>query len=74
MNPLGKTRKVLRLTLVVATLLLAAGAGYDIKISPPMYLESAIVELNLPKAHNAPNDYYKRAPSLIASGEVMVRS
>jgi hypothetical protein len=64
---------VLRLTLVVATLLLAAGAGYDIKISPPMYLESAIVELNLPKAHNAPNDYYKRAPSLIASGEVMVQ-
>ena len=73
MNPLGKPRKVLRLTLVVATLLLAAGAGYDIKISPPMYLESAIVELNLPKAHNAPNDYYKRAPSLIASGEVMVQ-
>ena len=64
---------MLRLTLVVATLLLAAGAGYDIKISPPMYLESAIVELNLPKAHNAPNDYYKRAPSLIASGEVMVQ-
>jgi hypothetical protein len=73
MNPLGKRTKVLRLTLVVATLLLAAGAGYDIKISPPMYLESAIVELNLPKAHNAPNDYYKRAPSLIASGEVMVQ-
>ena len=73
MNPLGKARKVLRLTLVVATLLLAAGAGYDIKISPPMYLESAIVELNLPEAHNAPNDYYKRAPSLIASGEVMVQ-
>ena len=73
MNPLGKPRKALRLTLVVATLLLAAGAGYYIKISPPMYLESAIVELNLPKAHNAPNDYYKRAPSLIASGEVMVQ-
>ena len=41
MNPLGKARKRLRLTLVMATLLLAAGAGYDIEISPPMYLESA---------------------------------
>jgi hypothetical protein len=73
MNPLGKTRKRLRLTLVVATLLLAAGAGYDIKISPPLYLEGATVELSLPKAQNAPNAYYMFAPSLIASGEVMVQ-
>ena len=73
MNPLGKARKRLRLTLVVATLLLAAGAGYDIAISPPMYLESATVELSLPKAQNAPNAYYMFAPSLIASGEAMVQ-
>jgi hypothetical protein len=73
MNPLGKARKRLRLTLVVATLLLAAGAGYDIEISPPMYLESATVELSLPKAQNAPNAYYIFAPSLIASGEAMVQ-
>ena len=73
MNPLGKARKRLRLTLVVATLLLAAGAGYDIEISPPMYLESATVELSLPKAQNAPNAYYMFAPSLIASGEAMVQ-
>ena len=72
MNPLGKARKRSRLTLVVATLLLAAGAGYDIKISPPTYLESAIVELSLPKSYNAPNAYYMFAPSLITSGEVMV--
>ncbi len=73
MNPLGKARKRLRLTLMVATLLLAAGAGYDIEISPPMYLESATVELSLPKAQNAPNAYYMFAPSLIASGEAMVQ-
>ena len=73
MNPLGKARKRLRLTLVVAMLLLAAGVGYDIEISPPMYLESATVELSLPKAQNAPNAYYMFAPSLITSGEVMVQ-
>ena len=73
MSPLGKARKRLRLTLVVATLLLAAGAGYDIKISPHMYLESATVELSLPETQNAPNAYYMFAPSLIASGEVMVQ-
>jgi hypothetical protein len=73
MNPLGKAGKRLRLTLVVATLILAAGAGYDIEISPPMYLESATVELSLPKIQNAPNAYYMFAPSLIASGEVMVQ-
>jgi hypothetical protein len=73
MKPPGKARKRLRLTLVMATLLLAAGAGYDIEISPPMYLESATVELSLPKAQNAPNAYYMFAPSLITSGEVMVQ-
>ena len=73
MNPIGKAGKRLRLALVAATLLLAAGAGYDIKISPPMYLESATVELALPKTQNAPNAYYMFAPSLIASGEVMVQ-
>lgn len=73
MIPLGRTRKRLRLTLVVATLLLAAGAGYDIEISPPMYLDSATVELSLPKTLNAPNAYYMFAPSLISSGEVMVQ-
>jgi hypothetical protein len=73
MNPLGKARKRLRLTLVVATLLLAAGAGYYIEISPPLYLESATVEFSLPKAQNAPNAYYIFAPSLITSGEAMVQ-
>ena len=73
MKPLGKARKRLRLTLVMATLLLAAGAGYDIKISPPMYLESATVEFSLPKAQNAPNAYYMFAPSLITSGEATVQ-
>ena len=73
MNPLGKARKRLRLALVVATLLLAAGAGYSIEISPHMYLESATVELSLPQAQNAPNAYYMFAPSLIASGEAMVQ-
>jgi hypothetical protein len=73
MNPVGKAGKRLRLALVAATLLLAAGAGYDIKISPPMYLESATVELALPETQNAPNAYYMFAPSLIASGEVMVQ-
>ena len=73
MNPLGKARKRLRLTLVVATLLLAAGVGYDIEISPHRYLESATVELSLPQAQNAPNAYYMFAPSLIASGEAMVQ-
>jgi hypothetical protein len=73
MNPLGKARKRLRLTLVVAVLLLAAGVGYDIRINPPMYLESATVELALPKTQNAPNAYYMFAPSLITSGEVMVQ-
>jgi len=74
MNPLWRTRKKLRLTLVVATILLAAGTGYDIKISPPMYLESATVELSLPRAENAPNDYDIYAYSLITSSEVMVQT
>ncbi|MGD0242455.1 MAG: hypothetical protein ABSB59_19300 [Streptosporangiaceae bacterium] len=73
MNPPRKTRKRLRLILVMATLLLAAGAGYDIEISQPEYLESATVELSLPKAQNAPDSYYMFAPSLIASSEVMVQ-
>jgi hypothetical protein len=73
MNPFWKPGKRLRMTLVVATLLLAAGAGYDIEISPPMYLESATVELSLPNAKNAPNDYYMFAPSLITSAEAMVQ-
>jgi hypothetical protein len=73
MKPLGKARKRLRLSLVVATLFLAAAAGYDIEISPRMYLESATVELSLPKTQNAPNAYYMFAPSLIASSQVMVR-
>jgi hypothetical protein len=73
MNSLGKARRRLRLALAVATLLLAAGVGYDIGISPPMYLESALVEFSLPKTLNAPNAYYKFAPSLITSGEVMVQ-
>ena len=74
MNPLGKARKRLRLALVVTTLLLVAGVGYDIEISPPMYLESATVDFSLPKAQNAPNAYYIYAASLITSGEVMVQS
>jgi hypothetical protein len=73
MNPRLKARSRLRLILVVATLLLAAGAGYEIEISPPRYLESATVELSLPKAQNAPDSYYMFAPSLIASSEVMVQ-
>jgi hypothetical protein len=73
MNPLGKARKRLRLALVVAMLLLAAGVGYDIGVSPPMYLESALVEFSLPKTLNAPDAYYLFAPSLITSGEVMVQ-
>jgi hypothetical protein len=73
-NPPGKMRKRLRLALVVATILLAAGVAYDIKIGPAMYLESATVEFSLPKAQNAPNAYYIYAPSLITSGEVMVQS
>jgi hypothetical protein len=74
MSPLGKARKWLRLTLVAAMLLLAAGVGYDIKTSPPMYLESATVEMSLPKAQNAPNAYYIYAASLITSGQVMVQT
>ncbi len=74
MNPPGKARKRLRLALVAGILLLAAGAGYDIKTSPPIYLESATVELSLPKAQNTPNAYYIYASSLITSGEVMVQT
>jgi hypothetical protein len=58
---------------MVATLLLAAGTGYDIKISPPIYLESATVEFSPPKVPNAANAYYVFAPSLITSGEAMVQ-
>src|SRR5580658_7270606 len=73
MNPLGKARQRLRLALVVTTLLLAAGAGYDIESSPPVYLESATVEFSLPEIQNAPNAYYIFAPALITSGETMVQ-
>jgi hypothetical protein len=73
MNPLGKASKRLRLALVVVVLLLAAGTGYDLKISRPTYLESATVEMSLPKTQNAPNSYYMFAPSLITSAEVMVQ-
>jgi len=73
MNSFGKARERLRLALVVTALVLAAGAGYDIEISPPTYLESATVELYLPKAQSAPNAYYIYAPSLITSSEVTVQ-
>jgi hypothetical protein len=69
----GKASKRLRLTLVLATLLLAAAAGRAIETSHPVYLEIATVELSLPKTQNAPNAYYMFAPSLIASSELMVR-
>jgi len=73
MNPPGKTRKRLRLSLVAATLLLTAGAGYGIEMSPHMYLESATIELSPPNAPNGPNAYGTFAPSVIASGEAMVQ-
>jgi hypothetical protein len=73
MNLLRAAGKRLRLALVMATLLLAAGVGYGIEISRPMYLESATVEFSLPKTHNAPNAYYMFAPSLITSANAMVQ-
>jgi hypothetical protein len=73
MNSFGKAGERLRLALVVTALVLAAGAGYDIEISPPTYLESATVELSLPEAQSAPNAYYIYAPSLITSSEVTVQ-
>jgi hypothetical protein len=63
----------IRLALVVATLLLAAGAGYYIEISPPAYAESASVEFALPPTRNAPHAYYMFAPSLISSGAALVQ-
>jgi hypothetical protein len=73
MNLSWAARKRIRVALVVATLILAAGAGYGIGTSRPVYLESATVEFSLPKTKNAPNAYYMFAPSLITSGEAMVQ-
>jgi hypothetical protein len=73
MSPLGKARKRLRLALVLATLLLAAGAGHEIEVSRPVYLESATVEFFLPKTLNAPKDYYIFAPALITNSNVIVQ-
>jgi hypothetical protein len=66
-------RARIRLVLVMATLLLAAGAGYYIETRPPSYAESATVEFAIPEGRNAPNAYYMLAPSLITTGEVMVQ-
>lgn len=58
---------------MLATLLVAAGAAYYIKTSPPAYAESATVEFSLPESQNSPNAYYMYAPSLITSAEAMAQ-
>jgi hypothetical protein len=70
LNPLERG---IRLGLVAATLLVAAAAAYFIEAAPPVYAESATLMFSLPEARNSPNAYYMFAPSLIASGEAMVR-
>jgi hypothetical protein len=65
--------KRLRLAVAAVVLLPVAGAGYEIMSTPPMYLESAIVEFSLPKSQAAPDAYYLFAPSLITTGEVITQ-
>jgi hypothetical protein len=71
--PADAIRKRLRLAVVVVVLTVAAGLGYDIKSTPPMYLESAAVIFSLPPSQNAPNAYVSFTRSLITSGDAMAK-
>jgi hypothetical protein len=72
-RPVDARRKRLRLVAAVVVLVVGAGVGYDIKSTPPTYLESAAVIFNLPKSQTAPNKYLWFASSLIASGNALAK-
>jgi hypothetical protein len=66
-------RKWLRVASGLIVICLAAAAGYDIKRTPPTYLESAAVIFSLPKSQTAPDAYFLFASSLITSGAAMTQ-
>ena len=72
-NPPGAMRKLIKLAAVAMVLILAAGAGYEIRSNRLTYSESALIVFSLPKSQSAPYAYTMFAPSLIASGDAITR-
>jgi hypothetical protein len=72
-NPHGAMRKLIRLAAVAMVLILAAGAGYEIRNTRLTYSESALIVFSLPKSQSAPYAYTMFAPSLIASGSAITQ-
>jgi hypothetical protein len=68
----GAAGKSLRLAAVAVVLILAAGVGYRIKETPPVYLQSATVIFSVPESQTVPDVYEYLAPSLIATAGSMV--
>lgn len=64
-------RNGLNLALVAIVLVLAAGAGYELRKTPPIYQESALVVFSLPKSESAPYAYTMFVRSLIGSGDAI---
>jgi hypothetical protein len=71
--PAGAIRKRLRLAAALVVLVVAGGVAYDFTSASPAYLESATVIFNLPASQTDPHAYVAFAPSLITSGDAMIK-
>jgi hypothetical protein len=71
--PADAIRKRLRLLAALVVLGTGAGVAYDFQNAGPRYLESATVIFNLPASQTAPHAYAAYAPSLITSGDAMIK-
>jgi hypothetical protein len=66
-------RSRLRRAAVLLVALTAAGIGYHVAGTPPVYLESATVVFTLPRSDMSPHAYKRFVNPSIMSGEAMVQ-
>ena len=71
--PAGTAQRIPRTAAITLVFALAAGVGYDINNTPPGYMEGATVIFSNSTSRTVPDAYMSLAPSLIASGSVIVR-
>jgi hypothetical protein len=64
-------QKLMDVAALGAVLLLVAGAGYDIKRTPPVYVDSATVLFSAPESDTSPTAYETFMIPLITTGEIV---